>query len=69
MGRRTCVSVPARGARTRRRSTFADAWNVYYRSIFNPARLMKRAMLKEMPKRYWANLPETRQIPAMARGG
>jgi DNA polymerase len=47
---------------------FADAWNVYYRSIFNPARLMKRAMLKEMPKRYWANLPETRQIPAMARG-
>ncbi len=47
---------------------FADAWNVYYRSIFNPARLMKRAMLKEMPKRYWANLPETRQIPAMAGG-
>ena len=45
---------------------FADAWSVYYRSIFNPARLMKRAMLREMPKRYWANLPETRQIPAMA---
>ena len=48
--------------------TFADAWAVYYRSIFNPARLMQRAMLKEMPKRYWANLPETRQIAAMARG-
>ena len=46
---------------------FADAWNVYYRSIFNPARLMPRAMLKEMPKKYWANLPETRQIPAMTR--
>ncbi|HEY1865202.1 MAG TPA: TIGR03915 family putative DNA repair protein [Roseiarcus sp.] len=45
---------------------FAGAWDVYYRSIFNPARLMKRAMLKEMPKKYWANLPETRQIPAMA---
>ena len=42
---------------------FAGAWDVYYRSIFNPARLMKRAMLKEMPKKYWANLPETRQIP------
>ena len=41
---------------------FAGAWDVYYRSIFNPARLMKRAMLKEMPKKYWANLPETRQI-------
>ena len=48
---------------------FAGAWDVYYRSIFNPARLMKRAMLKEMPKKYWANLPETRQIPAMSIGG
>jgi probable DNA metabolism protein len=45
---------------------FASAWDVYYRSIFNPARLMKRAMLKEMPRKYWANLPETRQIPAMS---
>jgi DNA polymerase len=35
---------------------FAGAWDVYYRSIFNPARLMKRAMLKEMPRKYWANL-------------
>ncbi len=25
---------------------FAGAWDVYYRSIFNPARLMKRAMLR-----------------------
>jgi uracil-DNA glycosylase len=45
---------------------FAGAWDVYYRSIFNPARLMKRAMLKEMPKKYWANLPETRQIASMS---
>ena len=45
---------------------FAGAWDVYFRSIFNPARLMKQAMLKEMPKKYWANLPETRQIPAMS---
>jgi probable DNA metabolism protein len=45
---------------------FAGAWDVYYRSIFNPARLMERAMLKEMPKKYWANLPETRQIRAMS---
>jgi uracil-DNA glycosylase len=45
---------------------FAGAWDVYYRSIFNPARLMRRAMLKEMPKKYWANLPETRQIAAMS---
>jgi uracil-DNA glycosylase len=45
---------------------FSQAWDVYYRSIFNPARLKRRAMLKEMPKRYWANLPETRQIAAMS---
>jgi uracil-DNA glycosylase len=45
---------------------FAGTWDVYYRSIFNPARLMERAMLKEMPKKYWANLPETRLIPAMS---
>ena len=28
---------------------------------------MTRAMLREMPKTYWANLPETRQIPALER--
>ena len=44
---------------------FSEAWNLYYRSIFNPARLMTKAMLKEMPKKYWANMPETRQIPGL----
>jgi probable DNA metabolism protein len=34
------------------------AWRVYYRSIFNPARLKVKAMQTEMPKRYWKNLPE-----------
>ena len=51
---------------TRQRNRRAAARHHDARSIFNPARLMKRAMLKEMPKKYWANLPETRQIPAMA---
>jgi DNA polymerase len=41
---------------------FSAAWSAYYRSIFNPGRLMPRAMRKEMPKKYWANLPETREI-------
>ena len=41
---------------------FSRAWDAYYRSIFNPGRLMPNAMRKEMPKKYWANLPETRQI-------
>ena len=37
-------------------------WLTYYRSIFNPARLNVRAMQKEMPQHYWANLPEARVI-------
>ncbi len=44
---------------------FSPAWDAYYRAIFNPARLMPGAMRNEMPVKYWANLPETRQIPAM----
>jgi DNA polymerase len=42
-------------------------WNTYFRTIFNPARLHVNAMLKEMPKRYWADMPETRAIPEMLR--
>ena len=34
-------------------------WKTYYASIFNPARLKVGAMLKEMPKKYWRNMPET----------
>ena len=34
-------------------------WRTYYSSIFNPARLKVGAMLKEMPKKYWRNMPET----------
>lgn len=39
-----------------------SAWNTYYRSIFNPARLKTKMMQTEMPKRYWKNLPEAAQI-------
>ena len=34
------------------------AWRVYYRNIFNPARLKLKMMQTEMPKKYWKNLPE-----------
>ncbi|MBW4331924.1 UdgX family uracil-DNA binding protein [Stakelama sp. CBK3Z-3] len=34
-------------------------WKTYYASIFNPARLKTGAMLKEMPRKYWKNMPET----------
>lgn len=40
-----------------------DYWRTYYASIFNPARLKVGAMQKEMPKRYWRNLPEAGLIP------
>jgi probable DNA metabolism protein len=45
-----------------------ELWLGYYRSIFNPARLKVGMMLKEMPRRYWKNLPEARQIPALIAG-
>lgn len=35
-----------------------DLWRAYYRSTFNPARLKVSAMLAQMPKKYWRNLPE-----------
>lgn len=40
----------------------ASLWLTYYRSIFNPARLKIAMMEKEMPRRYWANLPEAALI-------
>nr|WP_315203063.1 UdgX family uracil-DNA binding protein [uncultured Albidiferax sp.] len=33
-------------------------WLTYYENIFNPARLKLAMMHKEMPRRYWKNLPE-----------
>jgi DNA polymerase len=40
----------------------AELWLTYYRSIFNPARLKVAMMEREMPRRYWANLPEAALI-------
>ncbi len=40
-------------------------WQVYYRAIFNPARIKIKAMKKEMPVRYWKNMPETQLIPSL----
>ena len=50
----------------RREAPRADAgealWLTYYEHIFNPARLKTAAMEREMPRRYWPNLPEARLI-------
>ena len=42
-----------------------DLWLTYFKTTFNPARLRKKAMLAEMPRHYWANMPETALIPQM----
>lgn len=43
-------------------------WLTYYRHIFNPARLKLDMMKKEMPRRYWHNLPEATLISELAQG-
>jgi DNA polymerase len=45
-----------------------DTWKTYYASIFNPARLKVGAMLKEMPKKYWKNMPETALVGELIAG-
>lgn len=42
-----------------------DLWRTYFANIFNPARLKVGAMIKEMPVRYWKNLPEADLIPGL----
>jgi probable DNA metabolism protein len=42
-----------------------SVWRTYYASIFNPARLKLNAMQREMPVKYWKNLPEAHLIPAL----
>ena len=45
-----------------------DVWKTYYASIFNPARVKVGAMLREMPKKYWKNMPETALVPELLKG-
>ncbi len=48
-----------------REDALEEYWRTYYASVFNPARLKVGTMQKEMPKRYWRNLPEAGLIPEM----
>lgn len=45
-----------------------ETWRTYYSSIFNPARLKVKAMLKEMPRKYWHNMPETSLVAPLIAG-
>jgi uracil-DNA glycosylase len=59
-----------RGGASRDHAPPADAgealWLTYYQSIFNPARLNLVMTAKEMPRRYWRNLPEAELIGPLA---
>ncbi|MDA8451652.1 TIGR03915 family putative DNA repair protein [Acidovorax sp. NCPPB 3859] len=43
-------------------------WLTYYRHTFNPTRLKLDMMRREMPVRYWKNLPEAALIGELAQG-
>lgn len=45
----------------------AALWLTYYENIFNPARLKLATMAREMPGRYWKNLPEAALIEPLAQ--
>jgi DNA polymerase len=45
-----------------------EVWKAYYAAIFNPARLKVSAMLKEMPRRYWKNMPEAQLVAPLIAG-
>ncbi|MFL9839410.1 UdgX family uracil-DNA binding protein [Sphingomonas sp. ST-64] len=47
--------------------TIEDEWRAYYSSIFNPARVKVAAMKKEMPVKYWRNLPEAMLFQPLLR--
>jgi len=51
-----------------REDELEEMWKAYYASIFNPARLKVGAMTKEMPRKYWKNLPEAELIAPLIAG-
>jgi probable DNA metabolism protein len=44
-------------------------WRTYYRNICNVSRINPPAMRREMPQRYWRNLPESAEIQTLLRDG
>lgn len=58
---------PARREDAPAADPFEAAWQGYYETTFNPARVNPTLMRSHMAKKYWKNLPETRAIPEMIR--
>jgi probable DNA metabolism protein len=48
---------------------YEDLWRTYYRHICNVARINPSAMQREMPQKYWKNLPEAAEIGLLIRDG
>ncbi len=48
---------------------YESLWRTYYRNICNVARINPSAMQREMPQKYWKNLPEAAEIGALIRSG
>jgi uracil-DNA glycosylase len=46
-----------------------ELWRIYYRSICNVARINPAAMQREMPQKYWKNLPEASEIGVLLQDG
>lgn len=65
-GRRLEFGPGARRDEAPRADAAEQLWLTYYASIFNPARLKLKMMQKEMPRRYWKNLPEAVLIQPLA---
>lgn len=49
--------------------THEGLWRTYYRNICNVSRINPPAMRREMPQRYWRNLPESIEIQNLLRDG
>ncbi|WP_026439849.1 UdgX family uracil-DNA binding protein [Acidocella facilis] len=64
-GTRLEIGPPGQRGDVPERDEVESGWLDYYQSIFNPARLNTAMMQKEMPRKYWRNLPEARLIPEL----
>jgi probable DNA metabolism protein len=65
-GERLALGAPARRDQAPPADAGEQLWLTYYEHIFNPARLKLAMMKKEMPVRYWKNLPEAALIAPLS---
>lgn len=61
-------SAGADASHAPREDALEDMWKAYYGATFNPARLKIGAMTREMPRKYWKNLPEAQMIAPLIAG-